>query len=89
MYCEAKEGMENCYVCMFTSKGRIVRQLLSVFTHQLPNSMESSPESPELLSNGCVSKLVFQVKQARVDVGASRDKTHISCSMRQPENSVS
>lgn len=33
MHCQAKEGMENCYVCMFISK---VRQLLSVFTHQLP-----------------------------------------------------
>lgn len=45
MCCQAKEGMENCYVCMFTSKGRIVRQLLPVFTHQLPNSEESRPVS--------------------------------------------
>lgn len=39
-YQESKEGMENGYVCMFTTKGRTVRQLLSVFTHQLCNSEE-------------------------------------------------
>lgn len=33
MHCQAKEGMENGYVCVFTSKGRIGRQLLlSVYT---------------------------------------------------------
>ena len=36
MYCQAKEGMENGNVCVFTSKGSIGRQLLWVFTHQLP-----------------------------------------------------
>lgn len=37
----AKEGMENGYVFMFTSNSRIVRQLLSVFTHQFSNQGES------------------------------------------------
>lgn len=45
MYYQAKEGMENGYVCMFTSKVRIVRQLLCVFTHQLCNPEESWTES--------------------------------------------
>lgn len=62
-------------MCMFTSKGRIVRQLLSVFTHQLPNSEESCPVS--LTGIQRLLRLVFQVKQAQDDVGAARDKTCI------------
>lgn len=32
---------------------------------------------------------MFQVQQARADVGAAWDKTHSLCGMRQPANSVS
>lgn len=56
MYYQAKEGMENCYVCMFTCKVRIVRQLLSVFTHQLCNSEESCG---------------LRVKRLRIEAGVS------------------
>lgn len=46
----AKEGMENCYVCMFTRNGRIVRQLTAVFTHQLPHIGPASLVGIERLS---------------------------------------
>lgn len=52
MYYQPKEGMENCYVCMFISKVRIVRQLLSVFTHQLCN-----PEESWTVSLICIKRL--------------------------------
>lgn len=75
MYCQAKEGLENSYVCMFTSKDRIVRQLLSVFTHQLLNSKESCPES--------------RIKRLHIEAGVSGltglDTTHILCSRRGEE----
>lgn len=67
--------MENCYVCVFISKGRVVRQLLWVFTHQLPNSEESCPVS--LAGIQRLLRPVFQVRQAQGDVGAPWDKTCI------------
>lgn len=67
--------MENCYVCVFISKGRIVKQLLWVFTHQLPNSEESCPVS--LAGIQQLLRLVFQVRQAQGDVGAAWDKMYI------------
>lgn len=59
MYYQAKEGMEKRCVCMFTSKGRTVRQLHSMFTHQLIKSVE----------NGCVS--LAGIERLRLEAGVS------------------